>query len=598
MSQFRKLSRLIECNSCVGASIPERIGDTTALQLSQLGRLLARAELVERADEDATRRKTGRKHAASDADAASLFDLLIDNVKDYAIFILDPTGRVVTWNAGVERLLGYRQDEFIGLEFRRLFRSDEQDAAVRELETAAAHGRSDDERWHVRKDGTELWVDGVLTALRDAEGRHRGYAKIMRDTTAQKRAAADREELLRRELTARAAADRANQLKDEFLAIVSHELRTPLNAILGWARMLANQQVPEQQSRHAIEIIERNARAQAQLVEDLLDVSRIVTGNLHLEVRPIAIDDVMAAAIESVAHAAEEKHIAISFNGDANVAVVQADASRIQQVIWNLLTNAIKFTPVGGAISIRREQHGDDLELEVRDNGEGIDPALLPHIFDRFRQSAKARTKAPTGLGLGLAIAHHIVAAHGGTLEARSSGPGTGATFIVHLPLATGVISSVAPTSETIANVDCPPVLDGRRALVVEDQPDSRELLELVLSGCGLHLVSVDSVAAALKALDDQTFDVIISDIGLAGLHDGFALMRSIRAREPRRGGRVPAIALTAYASAADRTRALAAGYQAHVGKPFDPAELVATVASLLTIGTAPADEATLRSRE
>jgi len=285
-------------------------------------------------------------------DMDELFQLLVDNVRDYAIFILDTDGRALTWNAGVLRMLGYDEREFLGLEFSRLFRPADHDDAAREMQTAAANGRSDDERWHVRKDGSELWVTGVLTALRNPAGELRGYAKVMRDTTLQKSAAAEREQLLQRELSARADAERANRIKDDFLAIASHELRTPLNAILGWARMLATDQLDGVRAKRAVEIIERNAKAQAQLIEDLLDVSRIITGKLQLELRPLMLQTVLLEAVESVAHAAREKGIDLAIDSTEEDGFIDGDAGRLQQVIWNLLSNAVKFTPAGGRIEV------------------------------------------------------------------------------------------------------------------------------------------------------------------------------------------------------------------------------------------------------
>jgi PAS domain S-box-containing protein len=516
-------------------------------------------------------------------DGAELFQLFIDNVKDYAIFMLDTEGRVLTWNAGVLRMLGYREDEFPGLPFARLFRPTEQEAAAREMQIAAANGRSDDERWHVRKDGSELWVEGVLTALRDEAGDLRGYAKIMRDTTLQKSAASEREELLQRELAARSDADQANRIKDEFLAIVSHELRTPLNAILGWTRMLTSGQLDPVRARHAVEIVERNARAQAQLIEDLLDVSRIVTGKLQLDMCPLLLRDVVSAAVESVVHAAEEKGVRLVFDPAGEPGPMEGEAGRLQQVVWNLLSNAIKFTPAGGEVVVRLRRTDGSLLLTVRDTGEGMETTDLPLIFDRFHQAAQARQHSKGGLGLGLAIARHIVEAHGGTIHAETGGREQGTTFTVRLPSVAGEAPAVS-NRHADPDLRCPPPLEGRRVLVVEDKADSRELLEVVFEKCLMRVVSVDSAERALEAMDRERFDVIVSDIGLPGEQNGLALMRAVRAREPRLGGRTPAVALTAHAGANDRRQVLAAGYQAHVTKPFEHTELVAAVASLLDL--------------
>jgi PAS domain S-box-containing protein len=362
-----------------------------------------------------------------------LFTLFIDNVRDYAVFIIDPRGCALTWNAGVQRMLGYEETEFLGLDVRRIFRVGEAQQAEREMARAAATGRAEDERWHVRKDGTEIWVTGVLTALRDSAGRLRGYAKIMRDSTADRHAALERDELLRRELAARSQAEQANRMKDEFLAMVSHELRTPLNAILGWARMLRSGELDESRTDRAIETIERNARAQSQLVGDLLDISRIVTGKLQLDVGPVSVQPLLRAAVESIDHAAQAKDIQLSVAITGEPAPVEGDAARLTQVVLNLLSNAIKFTPRGGRVDVHLHRREDEVELTVCDTGQGIAPEDLLQIFGRFHQAVAGRRPAG-GLGLGLAIARHIVEAHGGTIEAGNS-PLGGLRVRARLPL-------------------------------------------------------------------------------------------------------------------------------------------------------------------
>jgi PAS domain S-box-containing protein len=523
-----------------------------------------------------------RRRRQSVADLEELFHLLIENVRDYAIFILAPDGRALTWNAGVERMLGYAEQNFIGLEFGRLFRPAEREAATEEMKKAASTGRSDDERWHVRKDGGELWITGVLTALRDPVGNLRGYVKIMRDTTAQRHAELEREDLLRRELVAREQAERANRIKDEFLAIVSHELRTPLNAILGWARMLADGQLDARRAKRALETIERNARAQAQLVADLLDVSRVATGKLQLNLQPVSLQDLMKATYDSVHHAANAKDVRISMSTKGDPAPIEGDPERLQQVLLNLLGNAIKFTPSGGSIELQLERRERDIELRVRDTGQGIAADVLPRVFDRFQQGANGGAHAG-GLGLGLTIARHIVEAHLGSIEAYSDGEGKGATFIVRLPQAFGLSSIADPSIAKSPRLEIEgfPELHGRGALVVEDQPDSQELAAFILSRCGLRVFTADSVERALALLREHPVDIIVSDIRLAGDGDGFELIRAVRA-QPDPVGHVPAIVVSAHANVDDQTRALEAGYELHVSKPVEPAELIAAVSSLL----------------
>ena len=524
-----------------------------------------------------------RRRPRSLANAEELFHLLIDNVRDYAIFVLDPAGRALTWNAGVKRMLGYGEEDFVGRDFCQLFRAHEQEAAARELENAAAAGRSDDERWHVRNDGTELWVTGVLTALRDPAGHLRGYVKIMRDATAQRQAALEREDLLHRELAAREQAERANRMKDEFLAIVSHELRTPLNAILGWARMLASDQLDAARAKRAIETIERNAKTQAELVEDLLDLSRIVTGKFELELQAVVLPQVIDAAVESLHYAAAAKQIRVATDLANDSAPVEGDARRLQQVVLNLLSNAIKFTPHGGTVEIALQGREDDVEFTVRDSGPGISLETLPTIFDRFHQTTSGGPPT-TGLGLGLTIARHIVEAHKGSIEAHSDGAGNGATFTVRLPHAKG--DSGASTRHAVADprpphIEQPPELNGRSALVVEDQPDSQDLAAFLLTHCGMRVLTAASVGEALVILDEHRVDIIVSDIGLGNDEDGIALIRHVRAR-PEPLGCVPAVAVSAHANSDDRARALAAGYGLHVAKPFEPSQLIGGIAALL----------------
>jgi PAS domain S-box-containing protein len=385
--------------------------------------------------------RTRRSHGT--ADFEELFHLLIENVRDYAIFILDPNGNALTWNVGVRRLLGYEEAEFLGLHFRSLFRADDQDSATREMERATAVGRSEDERWHVTKDGTERWISGVLTALRDPTGKLRGFAKIMRDSTAQRAATLEREDLLQREHRAREEAEEANRTKDAFLATVSHELRTPLNAMLGWVQLLASEQLDQAQTRRAIEIIERNARAQAQLVAELLDVSRIAAGRLELNLQLVAVDRVIESAVESLQQTAAAKNVAINAALTETSINIQGDPDRLQQVMLNLLSNAIKFTPSGGVIDVELASDDDRVHVTVRDNGKGIASEQLPHIFEQFHQAE--RGEAPiNGLGLGLSIARHIIELHQGTIEATSDGRGCGATFVVRLPHVGSVRESVA----------------------------------------------------------------------------------------------------------------------------------------------------------
>ncbi|HJQ23020.1 MAG TPA: PAS domain S-box protein [Blastocatellia bacterium] len=384
---------------------------------------------------------------------------------------------------------------------------------------------------------------------------------------------------------ARAEAESANRLKDEFLATVSHELRTPLNAIVGWSHMLRTRNFDTMTTGRALETIERNAKAQAQIVEDILDVSRIITGKLRLDVQPADLAAIIDAALDSVRPAAEAKEIRLQATLDPNAGPVSGDASRLQQVVWNLLANAVKFTPKGGHIEVRLERVDSHVEIIVTDSGEGISPDLLPFIFDRFRQGDSTSTRLHGGLGLGLAIVRHLVELHGGTVTAESGGTGQGATFRVKMPLLAlraGRYEREPVTPDTPAALPTPeaPDLTGLKVLVVDDEADSRTLLQTMIAAYGAEVKSCASSAEAFAALSEWLPDVLVSDIEMPG-EDGYQLIERVRALAPERGGGTPAVALTAYARADDRLRAIAAGYQLHVAKPADPIELAVAIASL-----------------
>ena len=384
-------------------------------------------------------------------------------------------------------------------------------------------------------------------------------------------------------------AEQANHLKDEFLATVSHELRTPLNAVLGWARMLGSKQLPPDRAGHAIATIERNASALAHLIDDLLDVSRIVAGTLRLAPQPVDLVAVAQAALDAVRPLAATKNVQLAFSPDLPaIEPVSGDAGRLQQVIWNLLANAIKFTPEGGRVDVFIEPSNDHMEVRVVDTGQGISPDFLPHVFERFRQADDATTRRHTGLGLGLAIVRQLVELHGGTVHAASQGVGRGATFTVRLPISAGEAQAgqAAALGErrTAASTASPmprlPRLDDLRILVVDDNADGRTLTSLVLTQAGASVKAVASVREALQMLEVERPDALVSDIGLPD-EDGYALIRQIRQHEAEHGGFLPAVALTGYARAEDRARILAAGFQAHVPKPVEPVELTAAIATI-----------------
>jgi signal transduction histidine kinase/DNA-binding response OmpR family regulator len=395
-------------------------------------------------------------------------------------------------------------------------------------------------------------------------------------------------DLLMREEQARTDAEAANRLKDEFLATVSHELRTPLNSILGWSQLMRTGDLDEESSTRALQTIERNTRALAQIIDDLLDVSRIITGKLRLRVRPIELGPVVEAALEAVRPATDAKNIRVDVSLDPGAGIVSGDSSRLQQIVWNLLSNAIKFTPSGGHVEVRLERVGSNAQIAISDNGEGINPEFLPHVFDRFRQADSTFTRTHGGLGLGLAIVRHLVELHGGAVSADSKGRGEGATFAVSFPLLTSSafnVTDVEQRSETgklfsAASVD----LNGLRVMIVDDELDARDVITAMLEHCGAEVIAACSTAEAVDVLagaaNGSRPDVLVSDIGMPG-EDGIDLITKVRALGPDRGGNIPAIALTAYARAEDRARVLAAGYQRHIAKPVEPSTLATVVAVL-----------------
>ena len=524
------------------------------------------------------------------------FRLLIEGVADYAIFMLDPNGRVSTWNMGAERIKGYTADEIIGQHFSIFYPQEAKDSGWpdHELRVAAEKGKFVDTGWRLRKDGTTFWANVTITALRDDAGQLLGFAKLTRDLTQAKRAEAmetanqQREEMLDAERNARMAAQRATRLKDEFLATLSHELRTPLSAILGWTQLLLRPDAskgPEQQKR-AIEVIDRNARAQVKLIDDLLDLSRVMTGKLRLDLHQVSLGSIVEAAVDSARPSADVKGIRLKAILSSNRDIVSADSARLQQVVWNLLTNAIKFTPKGGQVQVLLQRVNSHLELSVSDTGVGIPANYLPHVFDRFSQKDSSTTRAFGGLGLGLAICKQLVELHGGSIRAASLGEGRGATFSVQLPLSIAQLNDqsgprIHPTAETQSGeVMSLPRLEGVHVFVVDDEPDARELLRAVLEDQGGKVTSFTSAEDALAALKTTKPTVLVCDIGMPKM-DGYQLIRALRAEESRRE-RIPALALTAFARAEDRKRSLVAGYQAHLAKPFDVGELILVVADLV----------------
>jgi CheY-like chemotaxis protein len=399
---------------------------------------------------------------------------------------------------------------------------------------------------------------------------------VFQDVTDRKQAEQEREQLLAREQAIRKEAQRANRIKDEFLAVLSHELRSPLNPILGWSRLLQTRQFDAARTTEALIRIERNAKLQAELIEDLLDVSRILQGKLSLNVARVELTSTLEAAVETVRLAAEAKSIQMHVQIEPDVGQVWGDASRLQQVLWNLLSNAIKFTPQGGWVEIRLERKGSQAQITVSDTGKGIPADFLPYVFEHFRQADATTTRKFGGLGLGLAIVRHLVELHGGTVQAESPGEGQGATFTVRLPC-------LLPQSQTTPDSEQPkPYLDLHdvEILVVDDDADTREFVAFLLEQYGARVRAVGSASEALTALTQALPDVLLSDIGMPDV-DGYMLMQQVRTLPPEQGGQIPAIALTAYAGEINHQQAITAGFQSHLSKPVEPAELVDEITSL-----------------
>ena len=625
----------------------------------------------------------------------------VEDLRDYAIFLTDPDGVVISWNAGAQYILGYREEDIVGKNASKFFTAEDRARNVpnKELTCAATLGRAEDERWHVRQNGSRFWASGVVTPVYDHDGKLLAFIKVMRDMTERNKLTEERdrfftlsmdmlsivhldgrlqrvnpmfqevlgyseEELLTKSLfdlvhpddrpstesayeqlkkgqpiqfmenrlackdqeykwvawsyfpvpedglafgvgrdttelrkMQEALRERAteledaNRVKDEFLATMSHELRTPLTSILGWSRLLASNELGAQEKARAVQVIQRNAEAQSKLIEDLLDVSRIITGKLKIESQPLWFAPITETVINSLRPAVDAKDLHLEVMIDPSAGPILGDPARLQQIVTNLLSNAIKFTSNGGHISIRLERSDSRVRLIVRDTGIGIAPDHLPHIFERFRQVDSSTVRAHGGLGLGLAIVDYLVRQQEGIVCAESEGLGKGTCFTVEFPLMSSEITrsdlnavSRVPkdargcpeTSETVPH----PQLQQRRILLVEDDLDTQELLETILARHGAEVMAVDSASAALAELGRVKPDVIISDVGMVG-ENGYDLIRKIRSLPPEEGGRIPAIALTAYAAAADRRQALLAGFQTHLAKPVDPDDLLAVVYSL-----------------
>ena len=506
-----------------------------------------------------------------------------------AVIATDTNGAVTFVNPIAESLTGWKQEEARGQSLQKIFdivneetRAPVENPALRAMQEGVVIGLAN-HTVLIAKHGAETCIDDSGAPIMDADGRLVGAVLIFRDITERRRVEQERAKLLASERAAREHAETASRAKDEFVAMISHEIRSPLTAIMGWTQMLKKGKLNEAETARAIDTIERNAKNQVQLVEDLLDVSRVITGKLRLNVQTVDPVQTIEAAIDSIRPAVEAKEILVHRDLEQSGSVVSGDADRLQQIFWNLLSNAVKFTPRRGRITLRLQRIKSNLEISVSDSGEGISAEFLPYVFDRFSQANLTSERKHGGLGLGLAIVRYLVELHGGYVRAESAGAGQGTTFTVTLPImaAREEVRNAASYSSanyvsTLANAR----LDGLRVMVVDDESETLELLTAMLSQRGAEVKACASASEALNEIPTWLPAILVSDIGMPG-QDGYSLIRLLRALSPEQGGTVPAVALTSFTRTEDRMRALSAGFQMHVKKPIDLDELITVIASL-----------------
>lgn len=524
---------------------------------------------------------------------------IVDSSDD-AIISKNLDGEITSWNPAAERLFGYPAGEIIGQNIRRLLPTDRQEEEDLIISRISRGERVEHfETIRMTKDARFIEVSVTISPIKDENGIVVGASKIARDITerrltekalrkakeAAESANAERLILLDAERAARSEAERASRMKDEFLATLSHELRTPLNSILGWASLLRSGHLQGAELHQAIDTIDRNARVQAQIIDDLLDMSRIISGKVRLNIQPVDLVSVLHESVETVRSAAQAKGVHLEISTSLISSQTTGDPARLQQIFWNILNNAIKFTPREGRIRARIAQVRSHIEVTVADTGEGIAPDIIPHVFDRFRQADSSTTRRFGGLGLGLSIVKQLVELHGGHVEVRSLGLGHGTTFTIHLPIAAAYQEPLTddPPTHTLNKVGqplTPATLTGLRVLVVDDEPDARSLVKRLLELSGAIVTAVGSAPLAFDQIRAHTFDIMVCDIGMPN-EDGYSLVRRIRALPDRARSSIPAIALTAYARREDRAEAVRSGFQAHLAKPAEPTELIALIGNL-----------------
>lgn len=516
--------------------------------------------------------------------------VILSSIGD-AVIATDNHGRITFMNPVAEGLTGWTQDLAKGKALREVFHIINQTTrqAVEDPVSQVLHEEKVIALAHqtilVSRQGFERPVEDSAAPIRDDKGDVGGVVLVFRDASGRREQDRQAEALLAREKAVREQAQLANRIKDEFLATLSHELRTPLSAITGWVELLQHANLPPEQAARGLEVIKRNVRAQTQLINDLLDVSRILSGKLSIESKPVNLIAVIAAALDSVQLAASAKGISLRTHLNADASMVQGDPTRLQQILWNVLQNAIKFTPSGGWVDVRLQLDGKSIQLSVSDNGVGIAPEFLPHLFERFRQADSTTTRRHGGLGLGLALVRELTELHGGLVVADSPGVGKGTTITIWLPQRTAPLAGRSVQSSP-SRISDPTLgrqnrLTGLVILLVEDDDDSREIVSMLLQSYGAEVAEARSAAEAMEQLRRSVPDIVVSDIGLPD-EDGFSLIRKIRALPPEVGGLVPALALTAFARNVDSERAIQEGFQMHLAKPAAPQELIDTIARLV----------------
>ncbi|TWH44096.1 PAS domain S-box-containing protein [Dulcicalothrix desertica PCC 7102] len=522
---------------------------------------------------------------------------VLNNIPVAVVLAEAPSGKIVMANKRTEEI--FRHPVFYSNDYNSYHEWESYHADGRRTESheyplakVFATGESHQNEYHYQRgDGTRAWVRIMGAPIKDRDGNLIAAVVAITNIDAEKQEQERREQLLETERSARAEAERVGKMKDEFLATLSHELRTPLNAILGWSQIIRKGNIDAARMQQGLDTIQRNVRAQSQLIEDLLDMSRIISGKIRLNVQQFDIKSVIEAALETVRLSAEAKGVQLQTVFDQFIGVISGDPARLQQIIWNLLANAIKFTPRNGKVQIVLERVDSRMEISVIDTGLGIKPEFLPHVFERFSQADGSITRKHGGLGLGLSIVRGLTELHGGTVRVKSDGEGMGTTFTVSLPIAAVIPNvteqnkahrDIANSSEEFDDFE-QLTLTGVKILVVDDEPDARELIRCVLEDASANVITAGSAHDALNLITQEAPDILISDIGMPD-EDGYEFIRKIRSLPSEKGGKIPAVALTAYARAEDRKRAMIAGYQMYLTKPVEPSELLAVISSLTNL--------------